>query len=127
MTLLQDERGVIVHWLAKVVIFLALLGVVIYDGSALAVNSFQLDSLVDEIAVEISTSAGDGRSLFELEQEAGKIARKQGAKLVAIEVNDLERSVKVTVKREANTLVVSRFEQTEDWGKMSATSRSSTD
>ena len=127
MTLLQDERGIVVHWLTKLVIFLALLGVVIYDGSALAVNSFQLDSLVDEIAVEVSTSAGDGRSQFELEQEAGKMARKQGAKLVELEVDDLERSVIVTVKREADTLVVNRFSQTEDWGKMSATSRSSTD
>jgi len=127
MTLLQDERGIVVHWMAKLVIFLALLGVVVYDGSALAVNSFQLDSLVDEIAVTVSTSAGDGRSLFELEQEAGKIARRQGAKLTELELDDREGTLRVTVKREAKTLVVSRFSQTEDWGRMTATGRSSTD
>jgi len=127
MTLLQDERGIVVHWMAKLVIFLALLGVVVYDGSALAVNSFQLDSLVDEIAVTVSTSAGDGLSQFELEQEAGKIARRQGAKLTELELDDREGTLRVTVKREAKTLVVSRFSQTEDWGRMSATGRSSTD
>ena len=127
MTLLQDERVIVVHWMTKLVIFLALLGVVIYDGSALAVNSFQLDSLVDEIAVTVSTSAGDGLSLFELEKEAGKIARRQGAKLVELEVDDREGTLRVTVRREAKTLVVNRFSQTEDWGRMSATGRSSTD
>jgi hypothetical protein len=127
MTLLQDERGIVVHWMAKLVIFLALLGVIIYDVSALAVNSFQLDSLVDEVAVTVSTSAGDGRSLFELEQEAGKIARRQGAKLTELEVDDRQGTLRVTVKREAETLVVSRFSQLEDWGRMSATGRSSTD
>ena len=127
MTLLQDERGIVVHWMTKLVIFLALLGVVIYDGSALAVNSFQLDSLVDEIAVTVSTSAGDGLSQFELEQEAAKIARRQDAKLVELEVDERQGTLRVTVRREANTLVVNRFSQTEDWGRMSATGRSSTD
>lgn len=127
MTLLQDERGIVVNWMAKLVIFLALLGVAIYDVSALAVNAFQLDSLVDEIAVTLSTSAGDGRSLFELEKEAGKIARRQDAKLVELEVDDLDGMLRVTVKREARTMVVSRFSQLEDWGRMSATGRSSTD
>ena len=127
MTLLQDERGIVVHWVTKLVIFFALLGVVIYDGSALAVNSFQLDSLVDEIAVTVSTSAGDGLSQFELEKEAAKIARRQDAKLVELEVDELEGTLRVTVRREANTLVVYRFSQTEDWGQMSATGSSSTD
>ena len=127
MTLLQDERGIAVNWMAKLVIFLALLGVIIYDVSALAVNAFQLDSLVDEIAVTVSTSAGDRPSLFELEQEADKIARRQGAKLTELEVDDREGTLRVTVKREAETLVVRRFSQTEDWGRMSATGRSSTD
>ena len=127
MTPLQDERGIVVHWMAKLVIFLALLGVIVYDVSALAVNAFQLDSLVDEIAVTVSTSAGDRRSLFELEQEADKIARRQGAKLTELEVDDREGTLRVTVKREAETLVVRRFSQLEDWGRMSATGRSSTD
>jgi 3-dehydroquinate dehydratase len=109
MNLLRDERGIVVNWMAKLVIFLALVGVAIYDVSALAVNAFQLDSLVDEIAVTVSTSAGDGRSLFELEKEAKKIARRQDAKLVDLEVDDEEEVVRVTVRREAKTMVVSRF------------------
>ncbi|MGH2826267.1 MAG: hypothetical protein ACRDKF_04770 [Actinomycetota bacterium] len=127
MDLLRDERGIVVNWMAKLVIFLALVGVAIYDVSALAVNAFQLDSLVDEIAVTVSTSAGDGRSLFEVEKEARKMARRQDAKLVNLEVDEQKAVLRVTVRREAKTMVVSRFSQLEDWGRMSATGRSSTD
>lgn len=127
MNPLQDERGFVVSWMAKLIIFFALLGVAVFDVSAVAVNAFQLDSLVDEIAITVSTSAGDGRTLFELECEARKMARSKDAKLVDLELDRLEGVLSVTVRREARTLVVSRFSQTEEWGRMSATGRSSTD
>ncbi|MGH2698393.1 MAG: hypothetical protein ACRDJL_04245 [Actinomycetota bacterium] len=125
MTLHSDERGLLGGWAAKLILFLALLGVVIYDGAALAVNAFQLDTIADEVALEVSTASGD-EGFFRLEREAKKAARKRDARFVDLEVNKDEEFLQVTITREANTLLVGRFTQTSEWGQMSATGKTST-
>lgn len=126
MNLFSDERGLVVGWAVKLILFLALLGVVIYDGAAIAVNAFQLDTVSDEVALEVSSSARD-ESLFTLEREAKKAARARDARLVEVELNADKSILRVTIEREANTLLVNRFERTSDWGQMTATGKVSTD
>ncbi|MGH2750557.1 MAG: hypothetical protein ACRDK3_06755 [Actinomycetota bacterium] len=123
MNLHTDERGLVVGWGAKLVFFIALLGVLIYDASAIAVNVFQLDSISDEIALTVSSSAGD-QPLFALEREAKKLARSHGARLVKLTLSDDEEFFRVTLRREAKTLVVSRVDRLSDWGQTSATGKS---
>jgi hypothetical protein len=126
MNLLSNERGLVAGWAVKLLLFLALLGIVIYDGAAIAVNAFQLDTVSDEVALEVSSSARD-KSLFTLEREAKKAARARDARLVEIKLNADKSVLRVTIRREANTLLVSRFDRTSDWGQMSATGKVSTD
>ena len=126
MNLLSNERGFVAGWAVKLLLFLALLGIVIYDGAAIAVNAFQLDTVSDEVALEVSSSARD-KSLFTLEREAKKAARARDARLVEIKLNADKSVLRVTIRREANTLLVSRFDRTSDWGQMSATGKVSTD
>jgi hypothetical protein len=126
MILHLDERGFVAGWAVKLLLFLALLGIVIYDGAAIAVNAFQLDTVSDEVALEVSSSARD-KSLFTLEREAKKAARARDARLVEVELNADKSVLRVTIRREANTLLVSRFDRTSDWGQMSATGKVSTD
>lgn len=126
MNLLSDERGLLASWAVKLILFLALLGIVIYDGAAIAVNAFQLDTVSDEVALEVSSSARD-KSLFTLEREAKQAARDRDARLVEVKLNADKSVLRVTIRREANTLLVSRFERTSDWGRMSATGKISTD
>jgi hypothetical protein len=127
MYLLNDERGLVVGWMAKLLLLFALLGILIYDAAALAVNGFQLDSFSDEIAISIALSEADDKHLFDLEREARKMARTKDAKFVSLEVDRELEQVRVTIRREAATLVINRFSQTSDWGRMSATGKSSTD
>src|SRR5680860_971260 len=117
MTLHSDERGLVAGWAVKLILFLALLGVVIYDGTAIAVNAFQLDTISDEVALEVSSSAQD-KSLFTLEREAKKAARARDARLIEVKLNADKSVLRVTIRREADTLVVSRFSQTSEWGHM---------
>jgi len=126
MNLYSDERGLVAGWAVKLILFLALLGLVIYDGAAIAVNAFQLDTVSDEVALEVSSSARD-KSLFTLEREAKKAARARDARLVEVELNADKSVLRVTIEREANTLLVNRFERTSHWGQMSATGKVSTD
>jgi hypothetical protein len=124
MTLHLDERGFVAGWAVKLLLFLALLGIVLYDGAAIAVNAFQLDTIADEVALEVSTASGD--AFFKLEDEAKKAARKRGARFVDLEVNEEKELLRVIITREANTLLVNRFTQTSEWGQMTATGRTST-
>jgi ribosome maturation factor RimP len=126
MNLLSNERGFVAGWAVKLILFLALLGIVIYDGAAIAVNAFQLDTVSDEVALEVSSSARD-KSLFTLEREAKKAARARDARLVEIKLNADKSVLRVTIRREAPTLVVSRFSRISEWGHLSATGKVSTD
>jgi hypothetical protein len=116
MNLLSDERGFLAGWAVKLILFFALLGVVIYDGAAIAVNRFQLDGYSNDVAIELSSSARED-SLFTLEREARKAARVWDARLVRVELNADKSILSVTLRRDATTLVVNRISRFEAWGK----------
>jgi hypothetical protein len=126
MNLYSDERGFVAGWAVKLMLFLALVGIVIYDGAAIAVNHFQLDGYSNDVAIELSSSARD-ESLLMLERKAKKAARVWDARLVRVELNADKSILSVTLRREATTLVVRRVERFSDWGRMTSTGRIPTD
>ena len=114
-------------WAVKLIIFLALLGIVIYDGAAIAVNMFQLDGISQEVASEVTeAAAGEINSLPLLERSAREIARAHDTHLVSIQLSVDREVLRVTVSRDANTVVVDRVDQISDWGQTEATGKSFT-
>ncbi len=127
MNLHSDERGFVAGWAVKLLIFLALLGIVFYDGAAIAVNAFQLDGISQEVAVEVTEAAGgETNSIPLLESSARRIARTHDTHLVSIQLSDDKEVLRVTVRRDANTVVVDRVDQISDWGRTEATGKSFT-
>jgi hypothetical protein len=126
MNLYLDERGLVAGWAVKLALFLALLGIVIYDGVAIAVNSFQLDGYSNDVAIELSSSAREDNILM-IEREAKRVARAWDAKLVGVELSADKSVLSVTLKRDANTLVVSRVSRFSDWGRATSTGTIPTD
>lgn len=119
MAYMRDERGVIIDWLGKMLLVMAVLGTIAYEAGAIAVNYFSLDSKANEIALEIATDLQDG-ALPENNDEAVEaatraLAKEADAKLVALQYDRDNDTFHVTLKRSANTLIVSRLEATEDW------------
>jgi len=127
MNLHSDERGLLAGWAVKLILFLALLGFVIYDGAAIAVNMFQLDGISHEVAVEVSEAAGEHTSLLLLERSAGKIAKQHGARLVGVKLSEDKKVLRVTIQRDADTVVINRVERISHWGQTSATGKTFTD
>lgn len=122
-----DERGIIASWLVRLVIGFALVGVVLFDGGAIAVNYFGLDSAANQIAVAVSVNVAD-RSISgpqQLENAARELARERSARLIRAEIDD-EGVVHIELRRRADTLLVSRISAIEDWGVASATASSGT-
>jgi hypothetical protein len=126
MNLHFDERGYVAGWAVKLALFLALLGIVIYDGAAIAVNMFQLDGISHEVAVEVTEAAGDDISPLLLERSAKKIAKEHGTRLVGVELSEDKEILWVTIRRDAETIVINRVDQISHWGKTSATGKSFT-
>ena len=128
--------------MVKVLIGLAIGGVIIYDAGSIAVNFFGLDSKADEIANEVateiatgSTSQADLNALktcsrrptsHELCQLLQKKAKEADAKLIKVTV-DLKNNLKVRLRKTADTLIVSRIGFIEDWGTATAEGRASTE
>lgn len=121
---LSDERGIVVGWLVKLGLGLAIAALVLFEIGAVAVNTFTLSSTANDIAIALSTSAAQsgaaGPNESQLQSEAKGLAKEAGAKLVTVEIDTTERIVYVTLRRKANTLLVQRFNATEGWARATA-------
>jgi hypothetical protein len=126
---MKDDRGIVINWLVKILIALAIGGVILFDAGSIAVNFFGLDGAADEIANQMATDITSGKLNIQdesgLELEAQKEARKRDAKLTKFEV-DLEGNIHIRLKRVAETLIVSRIPPIEDWAKSTAEGQAST-
>ena len=139
---MRDERGVVVSWLVKMLVGLAIAGVILFDAGSIAVNFFTLDSTADEIAnalgTEISTGTYSESEVRSLEscrraptstplcQMLVNKAKQNDAKILKVTL-DLKGNLEIRLKRTASTLVVERIGPIEDWGTATAEGQASTD
>ena len=119
MVNLRDERGVIIDWLGKVLLVLAILGTIAYEAGAIAVNYFSLDSKANEIALEIATDIQGGvlteHNEQAIEAATRALAKNADARLVAYAFDRERDTFHVTLKRSADTLIISRIDATKEW------------
>lgn len=114
----RDESGFIKSVLLKVILSLALFGVIAFDAGSIAWNYFSSDSTADDIAFALTDSRDEIVTRL-LRQEARQLAKEKGVKLVKLEVTDEE--VRVEIVRKATTVVVGRIGAISDWARATAT------
>lgn len=117
-TAARNEEGVVLTWLMQVALVIAVVGLVLFEAGSIAWNYFSTDTEAREIALELSTKI-ESVPASQLEEEARRLARQAGGRLVSLEVTD--DSVEVTFRREATTVIISRFDPIAGWGRASAT------
>ncbi|MDQ3660080.1 MAG: hypothetical protein M3454_03275 [Actinomycetota bacterium] len=124
MSPLRDERGVIVDWLARTVLFLALLGLVLFDGASAAVNHLGLQGVADETAAAVSTDlTGSSRpTATQIAEEAAAMAEEHGARLLKAEM-DSQGVVLIKMRRTATTLFLGRISAAKKWVRATAVAR----
>src|SRR5687767_3357844 len=101
----RNEQGVIASWLARIAITTAVVGVILFDAGAIAVNFFGLDATADDIAVKVSNvakSTNESITAAQLEAEARKLAKEADARLVTFEFDAVDHQISITIRREAN-------------------------
>jgi hypothetical protein len=125
---LSDERGILVSWLVKLLLGLAIAGLILFEVGAIAVNTFTLSSSANDIAIALATSVQTSGSTnvseAQLEGQARELIKEVGAKLVELEVDKVDRVVRITLRRRADTLFVQRFNAIAGWGKATADGQS---
>jgi hypothetical protein len=123
----HDENGVVISWLLQVLLVVAVVGVVLFDGGSIAWNYFGVESTADQIALDVADKARTARvsNPALLQQQARRLARRAGARLVG-KVEMTGETIEITIRREANTLIVGRIGATAEWAEASATGSAST-
>ena len=133
----RDERGIIADWLVKVVLGIAIFGVIAYDAGSIAVNYFTLDSAANDVAIAVSTTVGTSSSarnytadeIFrmakaEVEAEDGGVA---DAKVLREGTNiSPEGIVHIRLARLADSLIVKRIGAIKKWARATADGQAGT-
>lgn len=135
MPFAHDERGVIINWLVKIVLMLAVLGVIVFDIGSIAVNTFTLDSAADDAAIALSLAietdqfgTNDAQVVQAAEQLIASDTTLAGdARVIASRTHVDENGViHIALRRAADTLVVDQIEALRKWGIAKAEGSAST-
>ncbi len=133
----RDERGLVVSWVVRIVLTLAVVGVVLFDAGSIVVNYFAVNESAEEVAVTVTTDLASGvdavpnlqcarRSRDALCRQAYDVARENGVKIVSAHFD--QRGVfHVEVRKTAETVIVGRIGAIEDWATATASADAGTD
>jgi hypothetical protein len=123
----HGEQGVVTAWLVQVLVAVAVIGVILFDAGSIAWNYFGVDSRAQEIALEVAETARSARvnNPAMLQQVARRLARRAGARVVG-QIQITQDTIEITIRREADTMLVGRIGPVADWAKASATGSAST-
>lgn len=128
--------------MVKVVIGLIIGGVILFDTGSIGVNFFTLDSTADEIANQVATDISTGKFSDADVQALNTCTRRptnnkvcteiqnrvkeKSAKLLKVTL-DLQRNLKIRIRRTATTLVVKHIGFIEDWATSTAEGEAATE
>ena len=119
-----DERGdIVIGWLMKLVISLAIVGLVAFEGGAILVAKVQADGIANDVASEAAIVYARGADADAAEKAARAEAEHAGVEFVAFAVVNDGRSISVTVLKKAKTLFLQRIDSTKSWTEARSTRR----
>jgi hypothetical protein len=124
-----DQSGVVLDWLARLILVGGLAAVVLVDTGAILVNRVGLESTADEVATEVSTLVVEGgvspADTYALEAAARAVARPVGAKVVRASV-DPKGVFHIRLERVATTIALGHVGVLEGLLQTSASGRAGT-
>ncbi|MHB8510792.1 MAG: hypothetical protein ACYDCC_01320 [Actinomycetota bacterium] len=106
---LSQRGGIITSWLLKLVIFLAILGVLAFEVGAVVVATVNVDSVADAAATEAATTFGNTHNVDEARAAAAEKCKEGGASLISFSVSSDQRVVTVTAQKTAKTLFIQKI------------------
>jgi len=119
-----NERGdIVLGWLLKLIVSLAIVGVVAFEGGAVIVAHVGTDTAANDAAGEGALMYSHAHDAKAAEAAARGSAKMNGASLVSFTVATDGRTVTVIVEKTARTLLLQRLSATRSWGVVRVTVR----
>ena len=120
----MNQRGdIVIGWLLKLVISLAIVGLVAFEGGAIVVAKVQADGTANDVATEAAIVYARGADAVAAEDAADAEAKHAGVRLVGFSVEADGRAISITVLRKAKTLILQRIGSTRSWTEARVTRR----
>ncbi len=104
---MHNERGEISSWLAQLLVVVTVVALVIYEAVALAFAAVQVDDLARDVARSARDEYRTEQSLVRAQAVAEETAGAHDAIVTDVQADG--DSLRVTIERSANTLVVHRI------------------
>ncbi len=102
------------HWLTKIVVVMALVGLAVVEVGSPMVTRMQLDGIARGAADSAAHELFERPDLARARATAGELAAQRSAGLKDFQV-DAQGVVHVTVQRQARSLLLGRWERAKGW------------
>lgn len=120
----MSERGdIILGWLVKLVLSLAIVGVVAFEAGAVVVARVGADGAANDAANEAAFVYARGADAEAAQEAAAEEASRNDARLVDFSVDGEGAAVVVTIAKKAKTLFLHRIGTTRSWSEARSTRR----
>lgn len=110
-----ERGGIVLGWLLKLIVSLAIVAVVVYEGGAVILAHVASDSAATDVSGEAALAYAHAHNADQAKAAATEKAKSEGASLVGFSVDTIHRTVTVTVEKEARTLFLRRLSFTRSW------------
>lgn len=130
----KDESGIIISWLVRVAIFLAVIGVVGFDLGSIVVNNVTLSSTAEELAIAVSIDVSENRGglfpdtrIYDMAVAEMKAEGIENVRVIrkGTEIDE-EGNVHIRLRRRAETLVADLIGPLEKYTVATATGQAGT-
>lgn len=120
----MGERGdIILGWLVKLVVSLAIVGVAAFEAGAVVVARVGADGVANDAANEAAFVYARGANADAAREAAVEEASRLDARLIDLSVENEGRAVVVTIAKKAKTLFLHRIGATRSWSEARSTRR----
>lgn len=111
-----DERGgIVTGWIFKLLLSLALVGVIAFEFGAVIIARVTVDGVASEAAGEAALVYGRGQNVEAAEAAAREYTESRGATMTGFTIENDGRAVTVSVEKRARTLLLHRVGTTKSW------------
>ena len=110
-----ERGGIVTGWLLKLIVSIAIVGVVAFEAGAVVVAHVTAESAANDIATEAGFVVGRGGRADDAKDAARAEAAKHGVTLTGFSVTADREFVSVQIEKKAKTLVLHRLSWTKSW------------
>lgn len=119
----SERGGIITGWLLKLVLSLAIFGLVAFEAGAIVVAKVTIEDIAGDAVAAAAQEYRSSQNQDAAEKAAREVAESKGAVLEAFSVVENGKAVVVTLSKPAKTLFVHRIGVTDGWAVARSTRR----